>query len=94
MPLKKKISELKMVEKNGLLVPEHLANEAGVGCFTCDDHEMIPMSFGAEKLGAMVTKFLEKHKDCRRIQTLEKHEGKTFETGELVLKSDVDETIA
>jgi len=88
MPLKKKITELKMVEKNGLLVPDHMANEAGVGCYTCDDHEMIPMSFCAEKLGALVTKFLEKHKDCRKIQTLEKHGDRTFITGELVLKSD------
>jgi len=88
MSLKKKITEIKMVEKGGLLVPEHLANEAGVGCSACDDHEMVPVSFGAEKLGELVTKFLKKHEKCRKIETLEKHGEKLFVTGTLELKSD------
>ena len=86
MSLKKKVTELRMVEKNGILVPANLATEAGVGCDTHDDHELIPMSFGPEKLGELVTKFLAKHQNCRTIVTLEKHGNRLFVTGKLVLK--------
>lgn len=71
------------VLRNGVFVPPHLANDAGLGCDRCDDHEIIPLSLGADAMAKLTTAFLARHAGHGVIHTLERHEGRLFITGTL-----------
>jgi len=85
---KKALTEVRMVEKNGLLVPEQFADEAGLGCDKCDQAEMVPMSLGMKVMQEHTSDFLNRHGEHGTIHTLEKHDGRLFVTGELRKKGE------
>jgi hypothetical protein len=62
--------KLDVVERNGLLVPRHLAVEMGFGCPKCDDHVLVPTKLGAPD--PAIQTFLQKHQGCGELETLEK----------------------
>jgi hypothetical protein len=66
----------------GLYVPEHMADEAGMGCPLCDDHELVPLT-PEWQLMPIIAKFRGKHRGHGDLESLERHAGKLFVTGKI-----------
>lgn len=75
--------ELKFViGKGGLLVPDHIAEEIGLGCPLCDDHEVVPLT-PQWNLSPIIAKFRDKHRGHGDLETLERRCGTLYRTGKM-----------
>jgi hypothetical protein len=66
----------------GLLIPERIADAAGMGCPRCDDHEMVPLAPGWE-LVPIIAEFRKKHRGHGDLESIERREGVVIITGKI-----------